>query len=194
MKPFFHVHGVIRVEYRVQTRSLFEDVEAIETETRSVGGSGALCALALSRLGAPVRLSGHALGDDSHGRFIRAQLEGVPGLEADLRFEPDIETPYAILLRGEDRTHTRTLLSSGATRLLWFAPAHTEEGARLLDFSTRNQPGGASQSSARLLDELRWGLRAWLEVTRPASSSEKREVQVERWMQDYDQGFGEWPF
>jgi sugar/nucleoside kinase (ribokinase family) len=193
MKPHFHIHGAIRVEYRVRTRALLKDVAAIETEEQQVGGNGALCALALARLGARVRLSGNALGDDSHGRFLRSHLQ-TANLEADLTLNAGVVTPYAILLRSE-KGDTRTLLSPQARALV--LPPVQSENARVLDLSLQMKlldADGQSQSYSALLDALRSTLRAWLEVARPDDSSGEREAQIERWVEQYDQGFGPLPF
>lgn len=198
MEPFFYVHGAIRVEYRVRTRTLLKDVGAIETEEQQVGGNGALCALALARLGARVRLSGNALGDDSHGRFLRSHLQ-TANLEADLTLSAGVVTPYAILLRSE-KGDTRTLLSPQALSpqaLALVLPPVQSENARVLDLSLPMKlldADGQSQSYSALLDVLRSTLRAWLEVARPDDSSGEREAQIERWVEQYDQGFGPLPF
>lgn len=136
MKPQLLVQGALRVEYRVELRSLEPSTSLIESETRLAGGNGAVSALALAQLGARVRLSGK-VGDDSHGRFLLSLLENVPDLELDVRVEKMV-TPYAILIRGEDGA-TQTLLSPEAARL---------EGA---------------QDYAALLDSLRAALEQFIE-------------------------------
>lgn len=202
MRPFFHIHGVIRVEYRVRTRALGEQVAAITNETRLVGGSGALCALALARLGARVHLSGNALGDDSHGRFVRSQLEAAH-IQSDLVLNAQLVTPYAILLRCDEKD-TITLLSPEARQLVLPPPGEVEDDARLLDFSSSPKKGevvaGESESYSSLLRYssllhcVRLALQAWLEASQPDASVEERNVKVEAWVEELDQGFGEWPF
>lgn len=116
MKPDIPIFGALRVEYRVQLRSLAENCSLIASEQRFAGGSGAVAALALCELGARVRLGGNAIGDDSHGRFLLAQLRQSPNLELDIEVRGEVVTPYAILIRGANG-QTQTLLSPDAANL-----------------------------------------------------------------------------
>lgn len=116
MKSDIHIRGALRVEYRVQTRPQSETASLIISEQRFAGGEGAVVALALAALGAPVRLSGNAIGTDSHGRFLLSQLQGIANLELDIEARDDVVTPYAILIRGEEEK-VQTLLSPEASQL-----------------------------------------------------------------------------
>lgn len=118
MKYDFHVHDAIRVEYRVSTDgpSFPRGYALIEGETRAAGGNGVVAACALARWGARVLLSGNALGDDEHGRFLIQELAKFPNLSFEPQIEAALATPYAILLRAG--THSvGTLLSASASRL-----------------------------------------------------------------------------
>ncbi len=194
MSPLFHVHGAIRVEYRVRTHTLGGDLGAIESEAQLVGGSGGLCALALAQLGARVRLSGNVLGDDSHGRFLRLQLQNAPNLETDLILNANIVTPYAILLRCDEGA-TQTLLSLQA-RALVLPPLQAQPNARVFNFSPRMtlESDVENHGYNALLDALRSVLRAWLEIARPDDSPDEVEAQLKRWVEGYDKGFGALPF
>jgi len=184
MLPLFHIHGAVRVEYRVQTRALGQDLGAIESETQRIGGSGGLCALALSQLGARVHLSGNALGDDSHGRFLQRQL-GEAGISGEFVLHAGLSTPYAILLRDEN-SETQTLLSAGAQYLEWPPLGGAQEGVCVLDFSLGNRVG----SYGELLGDLRAGLRAWLDLTDSEETAPVREDKVESWVANYHASFG----
>jgi hypothetical protein len=118
MKYDFHVHDVIRVEYRVITdgSSFPRGYAQIEREERVIGGNGVLAAYALAKWGATVLLTGNAIGEDSHGRFLVSELSGI----RNLTYEPEIDaqelTPYAILLKAG--THNiGALLSPNAARV-----------------------------------------------------------------------------
>jgi len=188
MHPVIHVHGAIRVEYRVRTRYLDPDMGVIESETQCIGGSGGVCALALSQLGARVHLSGNALGDDSHGRFLKKQLEAA-GIIGEFSLQSGLSTPYAILLR-DDYGETQTLLSARAQHLELPPLAGIEGEARVLDLSGRAGNG----SYAELLEELRPALRLWLHATRPDDEAFLRAIQVESWIAKYDASFGDFSF
>ena len=114
----FHIHDAIRVEYRVATdgSSFPRGYSCIERETRSAGGNGVIAAVALARWGARVLLTGNAIGDDDHGRFVRAQLEPVENLTFRADVQSETLTPYAILLRA-GQFDVGTLLSPQAARL-----------------------------------------------------------------------------
>ena len=192
MLPAFHIHGAIRVEYRVRTRTLSQNMGAIESELQLAGGTGALCALALARLGARVRLSGNALGDDSHGRFIKAQLNAA-NIETDLEPQAGVVTPYAILLRTDDG-HTQTLLSPQARELV--LPRVQMQDALTFDFSLqmKSLESQEHQSYDALLDALRLVLRSWLEIARPHESFDEHDAQLKRWLDEIDQSFGGFSF
>lgn len=193
MLPAFHIHGAIRVEYRVRTRPLQQGTDAIESEQQLAGGTGALCALALARLGARVRLSGNALGDDSHGRFLRSQFQAA-NIETDAQLHAGVITPYAILLRTEDG-QTQTLLSPQAQELV-LPPVQIQRDARTFDFSLQMKSlewEGKHQGYDALLDALRSVLNRWLKIARPNELSE-HEAQLTRWLKQYDQGFRAFPF
>ena len=98
----FHIHDAIRVEYRVATdgSSFPRGYSCIEREARSAGGNGVVAAVALARWGARVLLTGNALGDDDHGRFVRAQLDEIENLTLRTETRDELTTPYAILLRA----------------------------------------------------------------------------------------------
>jgi len=178
MLPLIHIHGAIRVEYRVRTRALGQNLGAIESETQRIGGSGGVCALALSQLGARVHLSGNALGDDSHGRFLQKQLE-LEGINGEFSLHKELSTPYAILLRNESG-ETQTLLSPSALNLEWSPSKRAEEGLCVLDFSLGNRNG----SYGELLDDLRAALLWWLDWSDLGGSAES-------WMANYDASFGD---
>jgi hypothetical protein len=118
MKYDFHVHDVVRVEYRIATDgpSFPRGYSQIESEARVVGGSGAVAACALARWGATVLLTGNPIGEDSHGRFLVEQLSQVPNLTYEAQIEPEIETPYAILLKAGSHS-VGTLLSPTAAKV-----------------------------------------------------------------------------
>lgn len=190
----FHIHGAIRVEYRVRARALNHNMGAIESELQLAGGTGALCALALSRLGARVRLSGNTLGEDAHGRFLRAQL-GAANIETDLELRAGVVTPYAILLRT-DEGQMQTLLSPESLALV-LPPIQMQRDARTFDFSLQIKSIDRQekhQSYDALLDALSAVLRRWLEIARPDESFDEHESQLKRWLDEYDQSFGHFPF
>ena len=114
----FHIHDAVRVEYRVATdgSSFPRGYACIERETRSAGGNGVIAAVALARWGARVLLTGNAIGDDDHGRFLLRQLEPIENLHFEAEVRPDVETPYAILLRA-GHFDVGTLLSAPASHL-----------------------------------------------------------------------------
>ena len=114
----FHIHDAIRVEYRVSTdgSSFPRGYSCIERETRSAGGNGVIAAVMLARWGARVLLTGNALGDDDHGRFLVRQLENIENLTLDAPLQSDVTTPYAILLRA-GKFDVGTLLSPQAAAL-----------------------------------------------------------------------------
>jgi hypothetical protein len=118
MKYDFHVHDVIRVEYRVTTDSpSFPRGHAqIENEERVAGGNGVVAACALARWGASVLLTGNAIGDDSHGRFLIGELAKVPNLTYQPQIDAEVDTPYAILLKAGSHS-IGTLLSPMAARV-----------------------------------------------------------------------------
>lgn len=114
----FHIHDVVRVEYRVATggSSFPRGYSCIERETRSAGGNGAVAAVTLARWGARVLLTGNAIGDDDHGRFLIKQLEAIENLTFQADVQPDVATPYAILLRA-GHFDVGTLLSPAASKI-----------------------------------------------------------------------------
>jgi hypothetical protein len=118
MKYDFHVHDVVRVEYRIATDgpSFPRGYAQIENESRVVGGNGAVAACALARWGASVLLTGNAIGDDSHGRFLMEQLSRIPNLTYEPQIQPGFDTPYAILLKAGSHS-VGTLLSPTAARV-----------------------------------------------------------------------------
>jgi hypothetical protein len=118
MKYDFHVHDVIRVEYRVTTDnpSFPRGHAQIENEERVVGGNGVIAACALARWGATVLLTGNAIGDDSHGRFLVSELAKVPNLTYEPQIDAAVNTPYAILLKAGPHS-VGTLLSPPAARI-----------------------------------------------------------------------------
>ena len=109
------LQGALRVEYRVQLQTLGENSSLIVSERRIAGGNGGAPALALAHLGARVHLSGNAIGDDSHGKFLMAQLQH-PNLELNIEVSSEVATPYAILIRAQNG-ETQTLLSPEAAQL-----------------------------------------------------------------------------
>lgn len=118
MKYDFHVHDVVRVEYRIVTDgpAFPRGYSQIENEARLVGGNGTVAACALARWGASVLLTGNPIGNDSHGRFLQEQLSNVPNLTYEPQVKPDLETPYAILLKAG--THSvGTMLSPSAAKV-----------------------------------------------------------------------------
>ena len=115
MKNPISLRGAVRVEYRLQLETLGENTSLLAAERRFAGGNGAVAALVLTSLGASVHLQGNPIGDDSHGRFLKSQLQ-VAGIELDIETREDVVTPYAILVRGSDGT-TQTWLSPEAARL-----------------------------------------------------------------------------
>ena len=118
MQYDFHIHDAVRVEYRVATdgASFPRGYSCIERETRSAGGNGVIAAVTLARWGARVLLTGNAIGDDDHGKFLRGQLEPIENLSFEAQVVADAATPYAILLRA-GKFDVGTLLSSEAARL-----------------------------------------------------------------------------
>jgi 5-dehydro-2-deoxygluconokinase len=109
--------------------------EAASGFSRDVGGSAANVAVGLARLGlSPALVS--AVGDDAHGRYLRAALlaEGVDctGLVVDT----ERRTPLAFCDLS-DPTHPRILVARGETAPDWEAgPEHLDRvdlaGARLV--------------------------------------------------------------
>lgn len=187
MHPLFHIHGAVRVEYRVRTRALGPHLGAIESESQRIGGSGGVCALALSQLGARVHLSGNALGDDSHGRFLKKQLEAA-GISGDFSLQSGLSTPYAILLRDES-SETQTLLSAGAQHIELPLLMSGEEGTNPLNFSFHNRDG----SYGELLSNLHTALRIWVNLTDSKEKVSVREERIGSWIAKYDASFGEFP-
>ena len=112
MKPLLEVSGALRVEYRIRLAPhTGESAFLIRDERRIVGGTGGWGALAGARMGAMVRLGGW-VGDDSHGRYLLAEL-GAAGVELAVEVRAGAATPYAILIRAPDGT-VQTLLSPEA--------------------------------------------------------------------------------
>ncbi len=116
MKSELSLQGALRVEYRIQLKSLGQSTSLIASEHRLAGGNGAVAAQVIASLGTPVRLRANPIGDDSHGRFLLSQLQNVPGLQLEVEICSDVVTPYAILVREEDGI-TRTHLSPEAAQL-----------------------------------------------------------------------------
>ena len=118
MRYDFHIHDAIRVEYRVATdgSSFPRGYSCIERESRSAGGNGVIAAVTLARWGARVLLTGNAIGDDDHGRFLRKQLEPIENLTLQTATQGDATTPYAILLRA-GKFDVGTLLSPEAASI-----------------------------------------------------------------------------
>ncbi len=114
----FHIHDAVRVEYRVATdgSSFPRGYSCIERETRSAGGNGAVAAVTLARWGARVLLTGNAIGDDDHGRFLLKQLASIENLTFQADVQPNVVTPYAILLRA-GHFDVGTLLSPEAANI-----------------------------------------------------------------------------
>ena len=118
MRYDFHIHDAIRVEYRVVTdgSSFPRGYSCIERETRSAGGNGVIAAVTLARWGARVLLTGNAIGDDDHGRFLRKQLEPIENLTFAPKVHDSAVTPYAILLCA-GKFDVGTLLSPEAASI-----------------------------------------------------------------------------
>lgn len=114
----FHIHDTIRVEYRVATdgSSFPRGYSCIERETRSAGGNGVIAAVTLALWGARVLLTGNALGDDDHGRFLVRELASIENLTFETTLQSDVVTPYAILLRA-GKFDIGTLLSPQAAHI-----------------------------------------------------------------------------
>ena len=114
----FHIHDALRVEYRVATdgSSFPRGYSCIQRETRSAGGNGVVAAVTLARWGARVLLSGNAIGDDDHGRFLLRELEGIENLTFESVPQKEVVTPYAILLRA-GHFDVGTLLSTEAANI-----------------------------------------------------------------------------
>ena len=139
MQYDFHIHDAIRVEYRVATdgSSFPRGYSCIEAETRSAGGNGVVAAVTLARWGARVLLTGNAIGDDDHGKFLRAQLEPIENLTFGAQVEAEVVTPYAILLRA-GKFDVGTLLSPDAARIRLPRLSRNSQGAQFF--------GGASEA------------------------------------------------
>ena len=118
MQYDFHIHDAIRVEYRVATdgSSFPRGYSCIQREARSAGGNGVVAAVTLARWGARVLLTGNALGDDDHGRFVLRELENIENLTFEGQLQSDVITPYAILLRA-GKFDVGTLLSPQAAHI-----------------------------------------------------------------------------
>src|SRR5690606_1449084 len=87
-------------EARIQPGALF-DVGALDVR---VGGCIANTGATLAGLGTAVRAHG-LVGDDALGGIIAAELDAVPGVQAELDVAPDRATSYSIVIQppGEDR-------------------------------------------------------------------------------------------
>jgi hypothetical protein len=114
----FHIHDVVRVEYRVTTDgpSFPRGFANIQNEIRVPGGSGVVAAVALARWGARVLLTGNPIGDDSHGKLLQTELANIPNLAYEPEVRADFETPYALLLQA-GRYNIGSLLSAHASRV-----------------------------------------------------------------------------
>lgn len=88
-------------EARIQPGALF-DVGALDVR---VGGCIANTGATLAGLGTAVRAHG-LVGDDALGGIIAAELDAVPGVQAELDVAPGRATSYSIVIQppGEDRT------------------------------------------------------------------------------------------
>ncbi len=84
-----------------------------------LGGSAAIVACGLARLGVPTALAA-AVGDDAFGRIVRDAL-GDRGVDLRwLRTDPDIPTGLSVVLAARDRailTHPGTIAASGPALL-----------------------------------------------------------------------------
>lgn len=151
----FHIHDAIRVEYRVATdgASFPRGYSCIENETRSAGGNGVIAAVTLARWGARVLLTGNAIGDDDHGRFLVAQLEPIENLTFEADVQENVATPYAILLRA-GKFDVGVLLSLGAANLELPRLSRNEGHARFFGGATEGwgQSSGCAHLTATTQD------------------------------------------
>jgi sugar/nucleoside kinase (ribokinase family) len=67
-----------------------------------LGGSAAIVACGLARLGVPTRLAA-VVGDDEFGRVTRAALEGAGVDTSAVRVDPDVPTGISVILSAGDR-------------------------------------------------------------------------------------------
>ena len=114
----FHIHDVVRVEYRVSTDgpAFPRGYARIEDENRVAGGNGVVAAQALASWGAKVLLTSNVLGDDSHGQFLRDSLAGTENLTYEPQIQAGFATPYAILIRA-GKFDAGALLSPSAAQV-----------------------------------------------------------------------------
>ena len=151
----FHIHDAVRVEYRVSTNgsSFPRGYSCIERETRSAGGNGAVAAATLARWGARVLLTGNAIGDDDHGRFLEKQLAAIENLTFKAPVKSGLATPYAILLRA-GQFDVGTLLSPAAANIQLPRLSRNTQDARFFGgaFEGWGEKAGTAQLEARTQD------------------------------------------
>ena len=145
----FHIHDAIRVEYRVTTdgTSFPRGYACIEREVRCAGGNGVVAAVALAKWGARVLLTGNAIGDDDHGRFLGKELASIENLSFAPDIAPALKTPYAILLRA-GRFDVGSLLSNEAAQIE--LPRRSRSGGDARFFGGASEGWGEVEGTAIL--------------------------------------------
>lgn len=98
-----------------QAESLVDSAELV------LGGSAAIVACGLARLGVPTALAA-TVGDDLYGGFVRAALEERGVDTRWLRVDPDVPTGISVVLSGADRA---ILTFPGTIALL--GPEHIDD-------------------------------------------------------------------
>lgn len=191
MKYDFHVHDAVRVEYRVTTDapSFPRGHARIEREVRSPGGNGVLAACALARWGARVLLTGNAIGDDAHGRFLVERLAQVSNLTFEPRLESGLATPYALLLRAGTHSVGVLLSPSAASLPMPNAPDATRAHLFFGHGGAEVMLPGTTQDYAALLGSLEAVAAFYLSLLEEVSDDDRRAF-IARVTGHYKEGFG----
>jgi sugar/nucleoside kinase (ribokinase family) len=122
----------------------------VEEATLTLGGSAAICACAMARLGLATSIIG-LVGGDAFGRYCRGELEAAGVGCGSVVVSPEVQTAITVVLqRADDRA-----IITHATAIAALTPAHLDMAALC---ATRH----VHVSSYFLLDGLRADLPALL--------------------------------
>jgi ribokinase len=113
-----------------------------------LGGSAAIVASGLSRLGVPTALAA-TVGDDAFGRFVRDEL-AASGVDTSwIRTDPNVSTAVTVVLSAGDRailTYPGTLASTGPEVVdadLLTRVRHVHSASMFLQPKARATPAGS---------------------------------------------------
>ena len=99
----------------------------VKEEFNNVGGAAANSAVWLANWGVPVKLIGHELGNDEHGKLIREQFAQYPDLDTkDIVYQNDYLTPRCQCLVTPDGERTFIMHWLDELRVSHLKPEHLE--------------------------------------------------------------------